>query len=63
MNRMGLFTMDRAGIPMDARQRINELFMQVEIGEADAAVLKKELDRWGLFAEYEDRFLSLFKRK
>jgi hypothetical protein len=27
------------------------------------AQLKEELDRWGLFEEYEDRFLALFRRK
>jgi hypothetical protein len=63
MNRMGLLNMDRAGVPMDARQRIDELFTQVERGEADSSVLKVELDRWDLFSEYEDRFLSLFRRK
>jgi len=25
--------------------------------------LKAELDRWGLFEEYEDRFLTIFKKK
>ena len=25
--------------------------------------LKAELDRWGLFDEYEDRFLAIFKKK
>ncbi len=25
--------------------------------------LKKELDKWGIFHEYEDRFLDLFGRK
>jgi hypothetical protein len=48
---------------MDARQRIDELFTQVERGEADSSVLKVELDRWDLFSEYEDRFLSLFRSK
>ena len=25
-------------------------------------LLKRELDRWGLFDFYEDRFLALFRR-
>ena len=25
--------------------------------------LKDELDRWGIFEEYEDRFFNIFKKK
>lgn len=57
-----LLDMDQAGIPRDARYRLEELFHQVERGESDPSELKVELDRWGLFREYEDRFLSLFRK-
>ena len=48
------------GVPKAAVQRIEILFNQVEFG-ADPEILKKELDRWGLFDHYEERFLNLFK--
>ena len=59
----GLLDIDRGGIPRDARNRIEELFQQVKRGELDPSELKVELDRWGLFREYEDRFLSLFRKR
>jgi hypothetical protein len=62
LSRRGLLDIDRAGVPVEARYRIEELFKQVEMGESDPSALKRELDRWELFSEYEDRFLSLFKR-
>jgi hypothetical protein len=58
----GLLSMDSAGVPAEARTRIEELFRMVARGECDPGELKEELDRWGLFSEYEDRFLSLFRR-
>jgi len=61
LGRRGLLNIDSAGVPMDARLRIEELFRQVERGETDPTALKRELDRWELFPEYEDRFLSLFR--
>jgi hypothetical protein len=59
----GLLDVDRAGIPRDARFRIEGLFAQVRRGEAEPFELKVELERWGLFEEYEDRFFSLFRRR
>ena len=59
----GLLNMDSEGIPADARMRIEELFLRVSAGESQPGDLKTELDRWGLFAEYEDRFFSLFKSR
>ncbi|MBN1643320.1 MAG: hypothetical protein JW856_00650, partial [Dehalococcoidales bacterium] len=58
----GLLAMDDKGIPADARVKIEELFGMVKRGDADPRVLKEELDRWNLFNEYEDRFLSLFRK-
>lgn len=43
------------------RQRIETLFEAARHDRARAYELKQELDRIGLFQEYEDRFLDLFK--
>lgn len=59
----GLLDIDHAGVPRDARYRIERLFEQVASGDTDPSELKRELDRWDLFAEYEDRFLALFHRR
>jgi hypothetical protein len=58
----GLLGVDRKGVPVEARQRIEGMFRQVAGGELDPKQLKEELDRWGLFEEYEDRFLGLFRK-
>lgn len=50
------------GIPDEARQRIEYLFKTVAEDLSRVGELKEELDRWGLFQEYEDRFLDLFGR-
>jgi predicted ATP-grasp superfamily ATP-dependent carboligase len=44
------------------RQRIEQLFEAARHDRARAFELKSELDRFGVFAEYEDRFLDLFKK-
>ncbi|MCK5429865.1 MAG: hypothetical protein KAI94_10370, partial [Anaerolineales bacterium] len=61
MGSRGYFNTDRAGVPQGARQRIEEMFAMVKSGELEPPDLKIEMDRWGLFREYEDRFLSLFR--
>jgi hypothetical protein len=58
----GLFRIDRTGIPEDARKEIEELFVKTRDDLSYADKLVKELKRWGLFEEYQDRFLSLFKK-
>ena len=58
----GLLDIDQSGVPRDTRNRIERLFFTVERGQCDPSELKKELDRWDLFHEYEDRFLGLFRR-
>jgi hypothetical protein len=63
MEHRGLLDIDASGIPADARVRIEELFKMVARGELDPSELKKELDRWGLFEEYEDRFFAIFKKR
>ncbi|HXG12974.1 MAG TPA: PAC2 family protein [Gemmataceae bacterium] len=47
--------------PADKR-RIEELFKQAAKDRSKAFELKQELDRLGVFKEYEDRFLDLFKK-
>lgn len=59
----GLLDTDASGIPVDARIRIEELFKRVSRGEVEPRELKDELDRWGLFEEYEDRFFAIFKKR
>jgi proteasome assembly chaperone (PAC2) family protein len=44
------------------KQRIERLFTQAARDRSKAFELKQELDRLGLFKEYEDRFLDLFKK-
>ncbi len=63
MGNRGLLNIDSAGIPVDARVRIEELFKQVTRGEFEPGELKDELDRWGVFEEYEDRFFSIFRKR
>ena len=58
----GLLDTDASGVPVEARVRIDELFRRVSRGEVEPRELKEELDRWGLFEEYEDRFLTIFKK-
>jgi len=43
-------------------QRIEELFGQAVKDRSKAFELKQELDRLGIFKDYEDRFLDLFKK-
>ena len=49
------------GVPSAAVQAIDRLFLEVQQG-ANPDILKRELDRWGLFEAYQDRFLDLFRR-
>ncbi len=61
MGARGLLDVDASGVPAEVRMRIEGLFKLVEKGELEPKALKEELDRWGLFELYEDRFLSIFK--
>lgn len=49
--------------PLDARarRRIESLFDRVKRDRSKAMDLKQELDRLGVFKQYEDRFLDLFR--
>jgi hypothetical protein len=49
--------------PPDAdTSRLEELFAQAAADRSKAFELKRELDRLGVFAKYEDRFLDLFRK-
>jgi uncharacterized protein len=48
--------------PSADRQRIEELFDQAIKDRSKAFELKQQLDLLGVFKEYEDRFLDLFKK-
>jgi proteasome assembly chaperone (PAC2) family protein len=45
-----------------ARERIERLFAEAAKDRSKAFELKRELDRLGLFRDYENRFLDLFKK-
>ena len=62
MGSRGLLDVDSGGVPVDARVRIEELFSKVLRDEAEPQELRDELARWGLFEEYQDRFLALFRK-
>ncbi|MBI4307102.1 MAG: hypothetical protein HY678_12360 [Chloroflexi bacterium] len=58
---MGLLE-TRNGVPEDARRRIEWMLEQARNGNLDPSVLHRELERWNLFEEYQDRFLGLFRK-
>jgi hypothetical protein len=60
--RHGMFHMDESGLPAAARQQIEMLFAVVREDRSRASELVTELNRWGVYQEYEDRFLALFKK-
>jgi len=63
LKRHGLLNVDSAGVPRDARNHIEELFEKASKDPSWATELVAELRRWSLFNEYQDRFLSLFKKR
>ena len=58
------FRSEATNDPIDPadRRRIEEFFDRAAADRAQAFNLKRELDRLGVFKEYEDRFLDLFKK-
>jgi hypothetical protein len=60
LNQRGLLKMDN-GVPREARQRIELLMERARTGEVDPSEVHRELERWDVFDEYQDRFLGLFK--
>lgn len=57
----GLLNMDPGGIPAGARLQIEELFRRVAAGECAPYVLERELNRWGVFELYQDRFFTVVR--
>ena len=54
--------MDMAGgVPTDARRRVERMIEGARQGRIEPAEVLRELKRWDLFDEYQDRFLSLFR--
>lgn len=51
-----------AGLDLAARRRLEDLFDASRKDQSRAVELKHELDRLGVFKQYEDRFLDLFRR-
>ncbi len=65
VNQIGqsIITKDRYGVAVAAREEIEKLFKLTEKGELEPVKLKEELDNWGLFERYQDRFFNLFKKR
>lgn len=63
LERRGMLDMDSRGIPADAKVGIEGLFDRVARGEVEPRELKDELDRWGVFEEYQDRFFNIFRKR
>ncbi len=49
------------GVPMDARIKIDRMFVQMRNGELDPSTLHQELEAWQLFDQYEDRFFQALR--
>ncbi len=64
-NTMGyqVISRDAQGVPLIAKKEIETMFDMVKHGDMEPKDLKIELDRWGLFEYYQDRFFELFKRR
>ena len=62
-DRRGFLDTDTSGVPQGARDYIEELFEKASRNLSHAPELVVELNRWGLFQEYQDRFFALFRRK
>jgi len=63
LEKSGLLNVDAAGVPKEARNYIEELFERTKRSPSWAPELVAELRRWNLFHEYQDRFLSLFRKR
>jgi hypothetical protein len=61
MGSMGMFGKSQGGVPVGVRQTIEDMFQQAWRGEIKSYELEQELNRWGVFDEYQDRFFSLVK--
>ena len=50
-------------LPESARRNIERLFREAKGNLKKSVELKKELDGWNVYKEFEDRFLDLFKKQ
>lgn len=62
LHNTGMLEMTR-GVPRNARVRIERMMDQARSGGLDPSEIHMELERWGMFDEYQDRFLGLFGRR
>jgi len=56
-------TRNLEGLPLAAREDIEKMFTRVKKGDMNPSKLKNELDQWGVYSNYEDRFLDLFRKE
>jgi predicted ATP-grasp superfamily ATP-dependent carboligase len=56
-------SLSREDVPGYIMDRIENLFRAAQRDHAKATELKTELDKWGLYKYYEDRFLDLFENE
>ena len=61
MGERKLLDVDSSGLPLEARLRIEDLFRMAAKGGLEPSVLERELNHWGVFEEYQDRFFALFR--
>ncbi len=54
-------TRNLEGLPIAASEEIEDMFVKVKSGDLDPSRLQQELDRWGVFKTYQDRFFDLFR--
>jgi proteasome assembly chaperone (PAC2) family protein len=59
---VGPETVEEEGLREADKRHLEELFEQARKDRAKAFELKQALDRLGVFKDYEDRFLDLFKK-
>ncbi len=59
----GFLDIDSRGVPRGAQQHLEEMFEWVSRDLKLAPQLVAELNRWGLFADYQDRFFALFHER
>jgi hypothetical protein len=59
----GLLGASRGGVPVGVRQSIEEMFDKAWRGDMKAYELEHELNQWGVFEEYQDRFFALVRGK
>lgn len=50
-------------LPESIKKKIDELFDKAQKDTGKAGELKKELDTWNVYKEFEDRFLDLFRKQ